>query len=48
MSRAHCILIKLTHLYFLSPQGFTSKWTPLEQRKALLWFRIQCLPYIME
>ena len=29
-------------------QGFTTKTAPLEQRKALLWFRTKCLPYIME
>ena len=25
-----------------------TKTTPLEDRKALLWFRTKCLPYIME
>ncbi len=29
-------------------QGFTTKPAPLERRKALLWFRTKCLPYIME
>jgi len=29
-------------------QGFTTKTAPLDKRKALLWFRTKCLPYIME
>jgi len=29
-------------------QGFTTKTASLDKRKALLWFRTKCLPYIME
>ncbi|CAK0785134.1 hypothetical protein CVIRNUC_008340 [Coccomyxa viridis] len=29
-------------------KGFMTKTAPLDKRKALLWFRTKCLPYIME
>ena len=32
----------------VSMQGFMTKTAPLDKRKALLWFRTKCLPYIME